>query len=163
MKKYLYPAFVLIVFSLFAVILVCHEYDVPISTEEAATLVWDTIETSHSDLFVPVDIFYTDNLIIVYVECKGLASFLKTAYEAGYDENYPPWVAYKNDFLSTYIDIDDMLIEHGRNDIYLEIWLCNDDKRAGVNSPFLDNLASVTDRDWVDDNALYRYEDPIMD
>lgn len=135
-----------------------------LTAKECAQLVIDTIETEYSDLFDVISVDYNERRLVTYVETEGLATTLRMAYEAGFnDENYPPWVEYKEDFLAAYNVLADKLAEHERSDLYFEMWLYNDDTRAGKRSPFIKYLAYATSRDWVDDCALDRYEDPEQD
>ena len=134
-----------------------------ISAEEAAKLVWDTIENEYIDLFEPVSIDYSEWGLIVYVECKGLASELKFAYEEGFDQEYQPWVEYKTAFLAAYNTLADLLDEHGRNDLRFELRLYNDDSRAGKRSPFIQYLAFITSRDSIGHDVMWRYVEPEQD
>lgn len=135
-----------------------------LTAKECARLVIDTIEAEYSHLFEVISVDYNERRLVAYVENEGLATTLRMAYEAGFDDkNYPPWVEYKEDFLAAYNFIADKLAEHERSDISFEMWLYNDDTRAGKRSPFIKYLAYATSRDWVDDCALDRYEDPEQD
>ena len=134
-----------------------------ITADEAAKLVMETIEQEYSELFKVVSIDYNEYRLVVYVESDGLANELKTAYEKGYDENYPPWVKYKEGFCDAYNFIADELAEHGRSDISFEIWLYNDDTLEGKRSPFIRYLAYSLSRGYVYDEALWRYEDYEQD
>lgn len=135
-----------------------------LTAKECAQLVLNVIETEYSHLFKGISVDYNERRLVAYVESEGLATTLRMAYEAGFDDkNYPPWVEYKADFLAAYNALADKLAEHERSDIYFEMWLYNDDTRAGKRSPFIKYLAYATSRDWVDDCALDRYEDPEQD
>lgn len=151
---------VVLVFSLSIVFAPMAQADF-LTAKECAQLVIDTIETEYSHLFDVISVDYNEKRLVAYVESEGLATTLRMAYEAGFDDkNYPPWIEYKADFLSAYNALADKLAEHERSDLYFEMWLYNDDTRAGKRSPFIKYLAYATSRDWVDDCALDRYEDP---
>lgn len=129
------------------------------TAEETVHLLWDVIEENYSEFFSPVDIVFSESSIIVYVEKRGMASELKAAYEQGADEDFEPWVQYKNNFLSTYNSLADFVVNTYRDDIAFEIWLINDDLRADKRSPFPKYLAYASSRDYVWDLAMLRYDE----
>ena len=97
-----------------------------------APMVGDFID----DLFDDYEIQYSEKYFIVRVSTQGLAGKLQTAYEEGHGENWEPWKEYKDFILTVYEDIIALFESNGREDIDLDLWVWNDDARAGNKTRF---------------------------